>query len=268
VITCLRARPTLLARRIVTRQAPGLTPKKRRPASDGVDGQIRKPGDQGRSGLTPRMATRDSARQRNRSNNQESSTSLESSGASSGSEAESGSRGGAHARRVGHRAGLRLSARSARGDASPWNSWRSPSRPRIGLASSPLPSCAGRTGAAASRRRAISHSIGPAPCPRGPSSGQGVAPRTRHIADATVTSAVVRRPPERPAVMGRPAGPSERENFFTTMNASARIETKAEVGSVGHFSHDVSERLVTKDEEMTAKTCQASGGSSGIEQPT
>ena len=139
MITCLRARPTLLARRIVTRQAPGLTPKKRRPASDGVDGQIRKPGDQGRSGLTPRMATRDSARQRNRSNNQESSTSLESSGASSGSEAESGSRGGAHARRVGHRAGLRLSARSARGDASPRNSWRSPSRPRIGLASSPLP---------------------------------------------------------------------------------------------------------------------------------
>jgi hypothetical protein len=149
-----------------------------------------------------------------KSKKQKSSTSSESSAAaSSGSEAESGSRGGAHARRVGHRAGLRLSAQSARGDASPRNSWRSPSRPRIGLASSPLPSGAGRTGAAASRPRAISHSIGPAPCPRGPSSGQGVAPRTRHIADATVTSAVVRRPPERPAVMGRPAGPSERETF-------------------------------------------------------
>ena len=44
--------------------------------------------------------------------------------------------------------------------------------------------------------------------------------------------------------MGRPAGPSERKTF-STMNASARIETRAEVDSEVHFSHDVSERLVT-----------------------
>ncbi len=44
------------------------------------------------------------------------------------------------------------------------------------------------------------------------------------------------------------------------MNASARIETKAEMGSEDHFSHDVSERLVTKDdEEMTAKTMPGPG---------
>ena len=52
------------------------------------------------------------------------------------------------------------------------------------------------------------------------------------------------------------------------MNASARIETRAEVGSEVHFSHDVSERLVTTDEEMTAKTMAPSGTSSGVEQPT
>ena len=39
--------PLLLVRRIVSLQAPGLTPKKRRPAKDGPDGQIRKPGDGG-----------------------------------------------------------------------------------------------------------------------------------------------------------------------------------------------------------------------------
>ena len=41
--------PVLLGRRIVAHQAPGLTPKKRRPARDGVDGQIRMPGAAGAS---------------------------------------------------------------------------------------------------------------------------------------------------------------------------------------------------------------------------
>ena len=52
-----------------------------------------------------------------------------------------------------------------------------------------------------------------------------------------------------------------RERLFTTMNASARIETRAEVGSEVHFSHDVSERLVMKDEETAAEPM------GGIEQP-
>jgi hypothetical protein len=37
--------PALLGRRIVSMHAPGSTPKKRKPAPAGVDGQIRKPGD-------------------------------------------------------------------------------------------------------------------------------------------------------------------------------------------------------------------------------
>ena len=45
---CVEAtRPTLLTRFIVSRKAPGITPKKRRPASDDLDGQIRKLGDGG-----------------------------------------------------------------------------------------------------------------------------------------------------------------------------------------------------------------------------
>jgi hypothetical protein len=64
------------------------------------------------------------------------------------------------------------------------------------------------------------------------------------------------------------AGWAERERLFTTMNASARNETRAEVDSEVHFSHDVSERLVTTDEEMTAKAMAPSGASSGVEQPT
>jgi len=45
------------------------------------------------------------------------------------------------------------------------------------------------------------------------------------------------------------------------MNASARIGTEAEVGRGDHFSHDVSERLVMKDEETAAEPM------GGIEQP-
>ncbi len=43
-------------------------------------------------------------------------------------------------------------------------------------------------------------------------------------------------------LMGQPAagGPGERE-FSIAMNASARIETRAEVGREDHFSHDGSE---------------------------
>ncbi len=66
-----------------------------------------------------------------------------------------------------------------------------------------------------------------------------------------------------PAAAGRPgqrAGPA-RERLFTTMNASARIETEAEVGRGDHFSHDGSERLVMKDEETAAEPM------GGIEQP-
>ena len=39
--------PSLLGRRIVSMQVPGSTPKKRKPAQAGVDGQIRKPGADG-----------------------------------------------------------------------------------------------------------------------------------------------------------------------------------------------------------------------------
>ncbi len=84
--------PMLLARHIVSKQAaPGLTPKKRRPAPDGMDGQIRNPGDGG----TPPDPKDDDAhkRQSRNLNAQKSSTSLESSATSSGIEAESGSRG-------------------------------------------------------------------------------------------------------------------------------------------------------------------------------
>ena len=65
---------------------------------------------------------------------------------------------------------------------------------------------------------------------------------------------------------GRRAGPAS-ERLFITMNASARIETEAEVGRGDHFSHDVSERLVTKYEETAAEPMAPSGGSGGIEQP-
>jgi hypothetical protein len=51
------------------------------------------------------------------------------------------------------------------------------------------------------------------------------------------------------------------------MNVSARSETEVEVGRGDHFSHDVSERLVMKDEETAAIPMAPSGGSSGIEQP-
>jgi hypothetical protein len=46
-----------------------------------------------------------------------------------------------------------------------------------------------------------------------------------------------------------------------------RIETEAEGGSEAPFSHDVSERLVTKYDETTAASMAPSGGSGGIEQP-
>ncbi len=86
--------PAMLARRVIAHQAPGLTPKKRRPVSGGVDGQIRKPGDDGAQLMPPDDAAgQRPAKKAKKSSHPSPSSSSDSSATSSGSEADSVARG-------------------------------------------------------------------------------------------------------------------------------------------------------------------------------
>ena len=87
--------PALLGRRIVSMHAPGSTPKKRKPASAGVDGQIRKPGDDGSTGGSAGAAASQQApkKQRTAKKARPAPGSDSSAVASSGSEADSSSPG-------------------------------------------------------------------------------------------------------------------------------------------------------------------------------
>ena len=96
------------------------------------------------------------------------------------------------------------SRHSTRGDGLPRTSWRSPSRHRIGPASSPRQSRAGQLGGPALRRRfAPEGDLALPPARRRAFAdcrpGRAVHPEYHHIADATVISAAVRRLPEGPA---------------------------------------------------------------------
>ena len=86
--------PAMLARRVFAHQAPGLTSKKRRPVSDGVDGQVRKPGDLGAPPKPPDDAAGQRPAKKAKKSKQPSlSSSSDSSAASAGSEADSVARG-------------------------------------------------------------------------------------------------------------------------------------------------------------------------------
>ena len=176
----------LLARHIVSKQAaPGLTPKKRRPAPDGMDGQIRNPGDGG----TPPDPKDDDAhkRQSRNLNAQKSSTSLESSATSSGSEAESGSRGSPVVELMPDVLGHRPAFDSPIAAFYAWR-WIATDLMEVAIPASYWPSfftaavarrpTGGAGPASPLRARGRSRtSTGQAPCFCGLSSGQGCAPR-------------------------------------------------------------------------------------------